>query len=63
MSKTRCLLLANGNTLDFYANNVFLKEVQDATYSTGNIAFLATTTPGGADADVVLYKSAGVQVV
>ncbi|MBV9258797.1 MAG: serine/threonine protein kinase [Ktedonobacteraceae bacterium] len=51
--KNRLQVLANGNTLDFYVNNVFLKELQDTTYSTGNIAFLATTTGGGADADVV----------
>jgi serine/threonine protein kinase len=47
---------AGGNTLDFYANNVFLKELNDATYATGNIAFLATTTSGGADANVA-YKN------
>ncbi|HEV2654736.1 MAG TPA: hypothetical protein VGT82_07245, partial [Ktedonobacteraceae bacterium] len=43
---------ANGGTLDLYANNVFLKSVQDTTFTTGNIAFLARTTSGGADADV-----------
>jgi eukaryotic-like serine/threonine-protein kinase len=43
---------AAGDTLDFYVNNVFLKELSDATYSTGNIAFLATAVSGGADADV-----------
>ena len=46
-------LRANGNTLDFYANNVFLKELNDATFATGNIAFLATTITGGANADVI----------
>jgi serine/threonine protein kinase len=51
--KNTLAILADGNTLDFYANNVFLKELNDATYATGNIAFLATTTTGGADADVV----------
>ena len=51
--KNTLAIRANGNTLDFYANNVFLKELNDATYATGNIAFLATTTSGGADADVI----------
>ncbi len=43
---------ANGGTLDLYANNVFLKGVQDTTFTTGNIAFVATTASGGDDADV-----------
>jgi eukaryotic-like serine/threonine-protein kinase len=51
--KNTLAIRADGDTLDFYANNVFLKELNDATYTTGNIAFLATTTTGGADADVV----------
>jgi hypothetical protein len=51
--KNTLVVWANGSQLDFYANNVFLKEIQDTAYSTGNIAFLATTTGGGADADIV----------
>jgi TIR domain len=43
---------ANGGTLDLYANNAFLKSVQDTTFTTGNIAFLAATTSGGEDADI-----------
>ncbi len=51
--KNTLVVRANGTTLDFYVNNRFLTEIQDTTYSTGNIAFLATTTGGGADADIV----------
>ncbi len=50
--KNTLQIWANGETLDLYANNVFLKEVQDSTFMTGNIALLATTTNGGTDADV-----------
>ncbi len=51
--KNTLVVWANGPTLDFYVNNVFLTEIQDTTYTTGNIAFLATTTSGGAAADIV----------
>ena len=50
--KNTVVVLANGLTLDFYVNNGFLTEIQDTTYSTGNIAFLATTTGGGVDANI-----------
>lgn len=51
-TKNTLQVWANGGTLDLYANNVFLKSVQNTTFTTGNIAFLARTTSGGADADV-----------
>jgi hypothetical protein len=51
--KNRLVVVANGSMLDFYVNNVFLKEIQDTTYTSGNIAFLATTVSGGTDADVL----------
>lgn len=44
-------VIARGNNLLFYANGVFLTAITDSTYSSGLIAFLATTN--GTDADVV----------
>ncbi len=51
--KNTLVVWANGTRLDFYANTVFLTEIQDTNYLTGNIAFLATTTSGGVDANIV----------
>lgn len=51
--KNKLVVSANGATLDFYVNNVFLKEIPDTNYTSGNIAFLATTVSGGTDGDVV----------
>jgi eukaryotic-like serine/threonine-protein kinase len=44
-------VIARGNNLLFYANGVFLVAITDSTYSSGLIAFLATTN--GTDADIV----------
>ncbi|WP_376795843.1 protein kinase [Thermogemmatispora sp.] len=44
-------IIANGSSLSFYVNNVYLTTVNDSTYAQGNIAFLAT--PGDNDANVV----------
>ena len=43
------LVVAQGGKLLFYANGVFLTEVDDTTYTSGVIAFLASTTDTNAD--------------
>jgi len=43
------LAVAQGGKLLFYANGVFLTEVDDTTYTSGVIAFLATATDTNAD--------------
>ena len=43
------LVVAQGGKLLFYANGVFLTEVDDPTYTSGVIAFLASTTDTNAD--------------
>ena len=48
------LAVAQGGKLLFYANGVFLTEVDDSTYTSGVIAFLATTTDTNAD---VVYSN------
>jgi hypothetical protein len=53
------LAIAQGSKLLFYANGVFLTEVDDSTYTSGVIAFLATTTDTNADVvytNVKVYK-------
>jgi eukaryotic-like serine/threonine-protein kinase len=45
-------VIAQGNNLSFYANGVFLVQLTDSTYSSGVIAFFATTV-GTTSADVV----------
>lgn len=45
-------VIAQGTTLSFYANGVFLVRLDDPTYSSGVIAFYATTN-GKTPADVV----------
>ncbi len=53
--KNTLQLIANGSTLSFYANSVYLTTVQDTnnTFTNGYIALLATTATGGEDADIV----------
>ncbi len=48
------LAVAQGAKLLFYANGVFLTEVDDSSYTSGVIAFLATTTDTNAD---VVYSN------
>ena len=43
------LVVAQGGKLLFYANGMFLAEVDDTTYTSGVIAFLASTTDTNAD--------------
>jgi serine/threonine protein kinase len=45
-------VIGQGSTLSFYANGVFLVQLTDSTYSSGMIAFYATTD-GKVPADVV----------
>jgi hypothetical protein len=44
-------IIANGSSLSFYANNVYLITVSDNSYTEGNIGFLGTA--GDNDANVV----------
>jgi hypothetical protein len=46
-------VLVQDGTLSFSINNVFLLAVQDTTYGSGTLAFLATATKGEGDADMV----------
>jgi eukaryotic-like serine/threonine-protein kinase len=46
-------LIARGDTLQFYANGSFLTKAQNSFYEQGTIGFLASTTSGGNDAEVV----------
>jgi serine/threonine protein kinase len=47
-------LIARGNTFMFYINGKYLTEVQNDYYSQpGEVGFLATSTAGGSDAEVV----------
>ncbi len=47
-------VVARGSTLLFYANGVLLTQLNDASYTSGMIAFLATTTDSNAD---VVYSN------
>jgi len=49
--KNTLQVIAHGSKLLFYANGIFLVAITDLTYSSGLIAFLATTK--GTDADIV----------
>ncbi len=49
--KNTLQVIARGSKLLFYANGLFLIAITDSTYSSGLIAFLATTK--GTDADIV----------
>jgi eukaryotic-like serine/threonine-protein kinase len=60
-ANTLKVLVKNGN-LSFSINNVFLLTTQDTTYTSGNLAFLATATKGGADADMA-YSNLSVYAV
>lgn len=55
-TKNTIVVLARADQLSFYVNGSYLTSVQDATFTLGNLAFLATTSPGGADADI-LYSN------
>jgi len=46
------LVIAQGSNLMFYANGVFLVQLTDTTYTSGVVAFLATSN-GTVTADVV----------
>src|SRR5215469_7046831 len=49
--KNTLQVIARGGNLLFYANDIFLVAISDSNYSSGLIAFLATTN--GTDADIV----------
>ncbi len=49
--KNTLQVIARGSKLLFYANGIFLIAISDLTYSSGLIAFLATTN--GTDADII----------
>jgi len=60
--KNTLQVLARGSSLSFYINGVFLAPgLQDTAFSTGNIAFLATSLQGNQSADVV-YSNLSVFV-
>lgn len=53
-TKNLLQLIARGSTFQFYANGHFLTEMQNAYYNQpATIGFLATSLPGGSDAEVV----------
>ena len=54
-AKNTLQLIANGNTLSFYANGAYLTTLQDDanSFTYGYVALLATTATGGGDADIV----------
>ena len=45
-------LIMRGNNLSFYVNRVFLTQLSDTSYSTGQVAFLARSD-GSTPADIV----------
>lgn len=50
--KNTLQIIANGSSLFFYINGVFLDKEQDTTFSSGNIAFFASATDNSSDADI-----------
>jgi hypothetical protein len=50
--KNTLQIIANGSSLSFYVNGVFLDKEADATFTSGNIAFFASSSDSGTDADV-----------
>ena len=60
-ANTLKVLVKNGN-LSFSINNVFLLTTQDTAYTSGNLAFLATATKGGTDADMAYSNLMGYRV-
>jgi hypothetical protein len=61
--KNTLQVLARDGSLSFYINGIFLSpNIQDTTFSTGNIAFLATTLPGQQSAEVA-YTNLNVFVL
>ncbi len=55
-------VIASDSTFSFYINGVFLVQLTDTAYSSGVIGFLATTTNGGADTEVV-YSNLKVYLI
>jgi hypothetical protein len=58
-AKNTLQIVAGTNSISFYVNNVFLATWKDTTFTTGDIAFLASTVKGGANADM-LYSNLNV---
>lgn len=58
-AKNTLQILAGTKTISFYVNNVFLATWEDTTFTTGDIALLASTLSGGANADM-LYTNLNV---
>ncbi|SRR5579884_2881438 len=50
--KNTLQIIANGNSLSFYVNGVFLDKEQDTTFTSGDIAFFASATDNSSDADI-----------
>jgi eukaryotic-like serine/threonine-protein kinase len=50
--KNTLQIIANGSSLSFYVNGVFLDKEQDATFTSGDIAFFASATDNSTDADI-----------
>lgn len=46
-------VIADGSSLSFYINGVFLDTEIDTSFTSGGIAFLATSYSGGSDAEIV----------
>jgi len=51
-AKNRLQVIARNGTLLFYINGTFVNQQSDSTYTTGQIAFLATAGQDGQQADV-----------
>jgi len=50
--KNTLQVIANGGSLSFYVNGVFLDKEQDTTFTSGNIAFFASSSDNSTDADI-----------
>jgi len=50
--KNTMQILAQGTSLSFYINGVWIATLQDTTFTSGNIALLATASANGTAADV-----------
>jgi hypothetical protein len=51
-AKNTLQIIANGSSLSFYVNGVFLDQEQDTTFASGTIAFFASSADNGTDADI-----------
>lgn len=58
-AKNKLQIIARNGTLLFYINGAYVFQQQDSTFTSGYLAFLATTTQGDQNADVV-YSNVAV---